>query len=100
MDRNQILTSFATSRQSRNAAEDVTQNLLALLHEKYAHVTVFTTLALLAFQVLCFKMLEVHRKSLPQGEYNQELIEDHPMANRRDDLAKPLDRTKLVWTGC
>lgn len=57
------------------------QEVLGLFDEKYTHVTEFTTLVLLAFQVLCFKMLEAHRKSLRQGEYNQEPINNIPLSS-------------------
>lgn len=103
MDRNEILThlrarilNFATSRIARDAAEDLTQEVLALLHEKYAHVAELTELVPLAFQVLRFKMLDAHRKSLRRGEYNQESIDDHPLAHPVDDPAGQLDQKQRV----
>ncbi len=46
MDRDQTLNAlrerilaFATSRLSRDQAEDLTQDVLAVLHDKYSHVT-------------------------------------------------------------
>ncbi|MEP7153011.1 MAG: sigma-70 family RNA polymerase sigma factor [Nitrospira sp.] len=99
MDRNEILAhlrarilSFATSRLSRDAAEDLTQEVLVLLHEKYANVTELTELVPLAFKVLRFKMLDAHRKSLRRGEYNQEPIDDHPLAHPSGDPARQLDQ--------
>jgi hypothetical protein len=92
MTRDEILTSlrerilaFATSRVSREVAEDLTQEVLVLLHEKYARVTELTELVPLAFQVLRFKMLDAHRKSLRRGEYNQESVDELPLANPGDD---------------
>ena len=83
MDRNEILTSlrerilaFATSRVSRDLAEDLTQEVLVVLHEKYAGVIELTELVPLAFQVLRFKMLDAYHKSLRRGEYNQEPIDE------------------------
>lgn len=103
MDRNQLLTSlrerilaFATSRLSRDLAEDLTQEVLVLLHEKYANVSELTELVPLAFQVLRFKMLDAHRKSLRRGEYNQEPIDDHPLAHPGDDPARQLDQKQRV----
>lgn len=103
MDRNEILThlrarilNFATSRLSRDAAEDLTQEVLVLLHEKYANVTELTELVPLAFQVLRFKMLDAHRKSLRRGEYNQEPIDNHPVADPSDDPARQLDQKQRV----
>ena len=103
MTRDEMLTSlrerilsFATSRVSRELAEDLTQEVLILLHEKYARVTELTELVPLAFQVLRFKMLDVHRKSLRRGEYNQESVDELPLANPGDDPATLLDQKQRV----
>ncbi len=90
------ILSFATSRVSKDLAEDLTQEVLILLHEKYARVTELTELVPLAFQVLRFKMLDVHRKSLRRGEYNQESVDDLPLANPGDDPATLLDQKQRV----
>ena len=103
MDRNQILASlrerilaFATSRISREQAEDLTQEVLVVLHEKYPRVTELTELVPLAFQVLRFKMLDAHRKAFRRGEYNQESVEDIPLADPQDDPATQLDQKQRV----
>lgn len=103
MDRDQILAglrerilAFATSRVSRDHAEDLTQEVLAVLHEKYSHVVELIELVPLAFQVLRFKMLDAHRKSLRRGEYNQAAIEDLPLADPAADPATQLDQKQRV----
>jgi RNA polymerase sigma-70 factor, ECF subfamily len=103
MDRDQILGSlrerilaFATLRVSRDRAEDLVQDVLTVLHDKYAHVTELTELVPLAFQVLRFKMLDAHRKSLRRGEYNQESVDDLPLADPGDDPATQLDQRQRV----
>lgn len=103
MNRDQILgvlreriLAFATLRISREQAEDLTQDVLALLHEKYAHVTDLTELVPLAFQVLRFKMLDAHRKALRRGEYNQESVDDLPLADPADDPAAQLEQKQRV----
>ena len=103
MNRDQILVglrerilAFATLRISREQAEDLTQDVLSLLHEKYAHVTDLTELVPLAFQVLRFKMLDAHRKALRRGEYNRESVEDLPLADPADDPAAQLDQKQRV----
>ena len=103
MDRDQILTSlrerilaFATLRVSRAQAEDLAQEVLVVLHEKYPRVTELTELVPLAFQVLRFKMLDAHRKSLRRGEYNQESVDDLPLADPGDDPATQLDQKQRV----
>ncbi|CAE6689017.1 Sigma-70 family RNA polymerase sigma factor [Nitrospira defluvii] len=103
MQRDLMLTSlrerilaFATSRVSRDLAEDLTQEVLVLLHEKYARVTDLTELVPLAFQILRFQMLDAHRKSLRRGEYHQDAIEDLPLADPGDDPATQLDQKQRV----
>jgi RNA polymerase sigma-70 factor (ECF subfamily) len=103
MNRDEILgglreriLAFATLRISRDQAEDLTQDVLSLLHEKYAHVTELTELVPLAFQILRFKMLDAHRKALRRGEYNQESVEDLPLVDPADDPATQLDQKQRV----
>ena len=103
MDRDQILVglrerilAFATLRVSRDRAEDLTQDVLAVLHEKYAHVKELTELVPLAFQVLRFKMLDAHRKSLRRGEYNQESVDDLPLADPGNSPMIQLDQKQRV----
>ena len=103
MDPDQLLGSlrerilaFATLRVSRAQAEDLAQEVLVVLHEKYAHVTELTELVPLAFQVLRFKMLDAHRKSLRRGEYNSESVDDLPLADLGADPATQLDQKQRV----
>ncbi len=103
MDRDAILQSlrerilaFATLRVSRAQAEDLTQEVLVVLHEKYPSVADLTGLVPLAFQILRFKMLDVHRKSLRRGEYNQESVDDLPLPDPGDDPATQLDQKQRV----
>jgi RNA polymerase sigma-70 factor (ECF subfamily) len=103
MDRDEVLASlrerilaFATLRVSRAQAEDLTQEVLVVLHEKYPNVADLTELVPLAFQVLRFKMLDAHRKSLRRGEYNQESVDDLPLADPGDDPATQLDQKQRV----
>jgi len=103
MDRDEILASlrkrilaFATLRVSRAQAEDLTQEVLVVLHEKYPNVEELTELVPLAFQVLRFKMLDAHRKSLRRGEYNQESVDDLPLADPGDDPATQIDQKQRV----
>ncbi|MEO5632185.1 MAG: sigma-70 family RNA polymerase sigma factor [Nitrospiraceae bacterium] len=103
MDRDKILASlrerilaFATLRVSRDRAEDLAQEVLVVLHDKYAYVMELTELVPLAFQVLRFKMLDAHRKSLRRGEYNQESVDDLPLADPGDDPATQLEQKQRV----
>ena len=103
MDRDTILTSlrerivaFATLRVSRDHAEDLAQDVLALLHDKYPHVVELTELVPLAFQVLRYKMLDAHRKALRRGEYNQDSVEDLDVAATGGTPETQLDQKQRV----
>ena len=103
MDRDQILATlrerilaFATSRVSRDYAEDLTQDVLAVLHDRYPTVRELAELVPLAFQVLRYKMLDAHRKALRRGEYNQESIQELPLADTNDDPVTQLDQKQRV----
>ena len=103
MDRDTILTSlrerivaFATLRVSRDHAEDLAQEVLALLHDKYSHVVELTELVPLAFQVLRYKMLDAHRKALRRGEYNQESVDALDLAACGGTPETQLDQKQRV----
>ena len=85
------ILAFATSRGLGDGAEDVTQDVLMVLHEKYSQVTKLTELVPLSFQILRYKMLDRHRKTFRRGEYNQESVEDRPLVDPGDD---PLVQTE------
>ena len=90
------IVAFATSRGIREGAEDLTQDVMMVLHEKYAHVTDLTELVPLSFQILRYKMLDHHRKTLRRGEYNQESVDDHPLVDPGEDPAMQAEQKERV----
>jgi RNA polymerase sigma-70 factor, ECF subfamily len=103
MDREAILSAlrerilaFATLRVSKDHAEDLTQDVLAVLHDKYPHVGELTELVPLAFQVLRYKMLDAHRKALRRGEYNQASVDDLALAAPDVSPETQLDQKQRV----
>ncbi|TFG59159.1 MAG: sigma-70 family RNA polymerase sigma factor [Nitrospirales bacterium] len=90
------IVAFATSRGLREGAEDVAQDVLMVLHQKYPHVTELTELVPLSFQVLRFKMLDLHRKMLRHGEYNQESVDDLPLVDPGDDPSRQAEQKERV----
>ncbi len=90
------ILAFATSRGSREMAEDVAQDVLMVLHEKYPHVTELTELVPLSFQILRYKMLDLHRKTWRRGEYNQESIEDRPVADSANDQLMEVEQKERI----
>lgn len=90
------IVAFATSRGRREVAEDLAQEVLMVLHEKYSQVAELTKLLPLSFQILRFKMLDLHRKTLRRGEYHQESIDDRPLADPGDDPAVQAEQKERV----
>ncbi len=77
--RERIVT-FAASRMARDAAEDLAQEVLLVIHEKYPHVEQIQDLVPLAIRILRFKMAAWRRKAHRRGEDTQVQIETLPLA--------------------
>ena len=54
-----------------NNAEDLAQEVLMLLHQKYGHLERLEDLLPLSLQIVRFKMMAFRRKTLRRGEYTQ-----------------------------
>ncbi|MBP1628841.1 MAG: putative polymerase sigma factor [Holophagaceae bacterium] len=74
------MVAFAASRYAREAAEDLAQEVLVVLHEKYSHVELLEELVPLCFQILRFKLAAWQRKLARRGEHLQVSVDDHPLA--------------------
>src|SRR5713226_4817467 len=102
VDREQILQSlrerilaFAASRIARDVAEDLAQEVLLLLHEKYSHVTRLDELLPLSFQIIRFKLTSLRRKAARRGEYTQVSVEDIQLQDPGSDPATLLERRQM-----
>jgi RNA polymerase sigma-70 factor (ECF subfamily) len=83
------IVAFAASHISRDAAEDVAQETLMLLHEKYAHLERAEDLLPLSLKIVRFKILSQRRKAVRRGEYTAVSVTDIPLP---DLDSSPLDR--------
>ena len=90
------ILAFATSRGLRDGAEDLAQDVLIVLYEKYPNVTELTELVPLSFKILRYKMLDRHRKKLRRGEYNQETVDDCPLVDPTDDPSLQAEQKERV----
>ena len=88
------IVGFAASRFQRDVAEDLAQETLVLLHEKYAHVGRLEELLPLALQIARFKMLALRRKSVRRGEYQQVSVEDIQIADGSTNPAVAAERAE------
>jgi RNA polymerase sigma-70 factor (ECF subfamily) len=98
MDRDQILSRlrerifrFAASKLSKDAAEDVAQEVLLVLHEKYAAVDRIEDLLPLSLEIARFKIWGARRKSVRRGENTAVSVDDLPLAGSMPD---PLEQTE------
>ena len=92
MDRDEILARlrerifrFAASRLSGEAAEDVAQEVLLILHQKYPQVDQAAELLPLALEIARFRIMSSRRKITRRGEHLQVSIDDLPLAGQDPD---------------
>jgi RNA polymerase sigma-70 factor (ECF subfamily) len=81
------IVSFAASRLQRDAAEDLAQEVLILLHQKYGHLERLEDLLPLSLQIVRFKMMAFRRKAQRRGEYTQVPVDEMQVP---DGAADPL----------
>jgi RNA polymerase sigma-70 factor (ECF subfamily) len=86
---------FAASRLSRDVAEDLAQEVLIVLHEKYPNVDRLEELLPLSLQIVRFKILGARRKMVRHGEYAQVSVDDLPLAGL-SDTEKETSRRLMV----
>ena len=76
---------FAASRVSREAAEDIAQEVLLVLHEKYSSVDRPEELVPLSIEIARFKIMGARRKLVRRGEHTQLSVADLPLASHDAD---------------
>jgi RNA polymerase sigma-70 factor (ECF subfamily) len=88
MDREEILlrlreriVAFAASRISRDQAEDLVQEVLIVLEQKYAEVTELDELLPLSLQIFRFKLAGYRRKAQRRGELDPVPAESAALAD-------------------
>ena len=87
---------FAASQVTRETAEDLAQEVLMLLHEKYAHLERPEDLLPLSLQIVRFKMMSWRRKAVRHGEYTQVSIEEMPLPDLGASPADSLERREML----
>jgi RNA polymerase sigma-70 factor (ECF subfamily) len=87
---------FAASHLQRDAAEDLAQEVLMLLHEKYAHLERPDDLLPLSLQIVRFKIMSQRRKSARRGEYTQVSVTDLPLPDLDANPADAFERKEML----
>ena len=92
MEREQILerlreriVRFAASRLSRDGAEDLAQEVLLVLHEKYPALDRVEDLLPLSLEIARFKIMGARRKTHRRGEDTQVSVDGLPLASHAED---------------
>ena len=103
MERDEILlrlreriVAFAASRIAGDAAEDLAQETLMLLHDKYAHVSRLEELFPLSMRIMRFKMVAMRRKSYRRGEAGQVSVDDIQIPDLAPDPATFVERKEMM----
>jgi RNA polymerase sigma-70 factor (ECF subfamily) len=87
---------YAASRYGRTLAEDIAQDVLLVIHEKYAHVTALGELVPLALQITRYKLMAHARKAARRGEGREADVAEMPLADPQVNLALEAEQRELV----
>lgn len=90
------LVGFAAFRMQRDFAEDLAQETLVVLEEKYRHVEAIEELVPLAIQIMRFKMAGVRRKAARRGEGASVSVEDVQVADPAVDVELDAGRREML----
>ena len=90
------IVAFAASRYAGAHAEDLAQEVLVVIHEKYGHLHRLEDLVPLAFQILRFKLAAHRRKAYRHGDVDAVDVDTFPPASDAPDPAAVLERKELL----
>lgn len=103
MEREEILArlrervvAFAASRIGRDVAEDLAQEVLLVLHDKYPEVTRLEELVPLSLQILRFKMAGLRRKIHRRGEAGSVSVEEIQLPDLRENPEAHARREEML----
>jgi RNA polymerase sigma-70 factor (ECF subfamily) len=103
VEREEILSSlrerivaYAALRLSRDIAEDVAQDVLIVLHEKYGHLSRLEDLLPLSFKIARFKIMSGLRKSYRRGEHAQVSVEEIQLPDTSFNPAAYVEKKEML----
>ncbi len=86
------IVGFAASKMQRDAAEDLAQEVLILLREKYGDLDRLEDLLPLSLKILRFKMMAHRRKARRRGEFTQVSADEIQMPDGRTDALTAMEQ--------
>jgi RNA polymerase sigma-70 factor, ECF subfamily len=90
------IVAYAASQLSRDVAEDVTQEVMLLLHTKYGEVSRLEDLLPLSIQITRFKIASLRRKAHRRGEDTQISTDDVPLADTGANPGEYAERREML----
>jgi RNA polymerase sigma-70 factor (ECF subfamily) len=87
---------YAASRIGRDSAEDLAQDVLILLEEKYPQVDGIADLVPLSLQIARFKLAAIYRKSARHGENSQVSVDEIQIPDLSQDTADEYERREMM----
>jgi len=95
------ILAFAASRMMRGSggavtAEDIAQETLLVLEEKYSHVEALEELVPLAMQITRFKIMALYTKSQRRGEGAAIPVDEFPIPDPAEDAEAMLERRERL----
>jgi len=87
---------YAASRIGRDSAEDLAQDVLILLEEKYPQVDGIADLVPLSLQIARFKLAAIYRKSARRGEGSQVSVDEIQIPDLSQDTADEYERREMM----
>lgn len=87
---------YAASRIGRDSAEDLAQDVLILLEEKYPQVNGIADLVPLSLQIARFKLAAIYRKSARRGEGTQVSVDEIQIPDLSQDTADEYERRETM----
>jgi RNA polymerase sigma-70 factor (ECF subfamily) len=87
---------YAASRIGRDSAEDLAQDVLILLEEKYPQVDGIADLVPLSLQIARFKLAAIYRKSARRGEHSQVSVDEIQIPDLSHDTAGEYERRETM----
>src|SRR5688572_10493165 len=103
MDRDGILrllreriVAFAASRIGSDPAQDLAQEVLMLLHDKYPEVTALDELVPLSLQIMRFKIAGQRRKSARRGEAGYIPVDEIQVPDPAANVTSYLERREMM----
>ncbi len=103
MERDEILrllreriVAFVASRYQRDVAEDIAQEVLMLLHDRYPEVQKLEELIPLSLQIVRFKLVALRRKVVRRGENKLVPVEEIQVPDLRASPSTDLEQKELL----